>query len=202
MSQHNKTAKHLKKLESHKNIDSPSTSTSFDSCGEAGENRETEERETLNEGPISNKTDASGFVDCVTVDNKEYFSCDVCHKKFSKRRGLTIHMTFHTKEKPFKCDFCKEAFTQQHHLERHMRIHKASFLCEVCNKTFESNDVLSIHKYLHPEQKLSNKIKSEKKEEETLDEDPLSIKMEAESVEVIIKEEARDEEGIESEEFV
>ena len=45
-------------------------------------------------------------------------------------------------------------------------------------------------------------IKMEIKEEETLDEDPISIKIEAESVEVIIKEEIKEEEGIESEEFV
>ena len=45
-------------------------------------------------------------------------------------------------------------------------------------------------------------IKLEIKEEETLDEDSISIKIEAESVEVIIKEEIKEEEGIESEEFV
>ena len=45
-------------------------------------------------------------------------------------------------------------------------------------------------------------VKLEIKEEETLDEDPISIKIEAESVEVIIKEEIKEEEGIESEEFV
>ena len=45
-------------------------------------------------------------------------------------------------------------------------------------------------------------VKLEIKEEETLDEDPIFIKIEAESVEVIIKEEIEEEEGIESEEFV
>ena len=40
------------------------------------------------------------------------------------------------------------------------------------------------------------------KEEQNNDEDPISIKIEAESVEVIIKEEIKEEEGIESEEFV
>ena len=38
--------------------------------------------------------------------------------------------------------------------------------------------------------------------EEILDEDPLCINIEAESVEVIIKEEIKEEEGIGSEEFV
>ena len=44
-------------------------------------------------------------------------------------------------------------------------------------------------------------IKQEIKEEDTLDEDPISVKIEAESVEVIVKEEIKEEEGIESDEY-
>ena len=62
---------------------------------------------------------------------------------------------------------------------------KKSISCDVCDKTFESQEVLSIHKYLHPEQNLIKEIK----EEETLDEDPLSINMEAWNVEETMKQE-------------
>ena len=110
-------------MESTKNTVPPSTPTSFDSCGEAVENLETVETETLNEGPISIETDASPFVDCGTVEKKEHFTCNVCHKTFSTKGTMARHIIIHTGQKPIKCNFCEKAFTQQHHLERHMRIH-------------------------------------------------------------------------------
>ncbi len=49
---------------------------------------------------------------------------------------------------------------------------KESFSCDVCFKIFKSKEILSIHKYLHPEPK----IKLEIKEEEIEDKDSLSFK--------------------------
>ena len=66
------------------------------------------------------------------------------------------------------------------------------YVCVVCYKRFESKDILNIHKYLHPEPKQSKEMKVEVKGEETLEVDPLSIKMEAENVEEIIKQEMED----------
>ena len=68
-----------------------------------------------------------------------------------------------------------------------------SFSCVVCNKTFDSEDVLSIHKYLHPEAQLNKAIKLEIKEEETHDEDPLCFKTEPENtVKQELEEESQD----------
>ena len=68
-----------------------------------------------------------------------------------------------------------------------------SFSCVVCNKTFDSEDVLSIHKYLHPEVQSNKAIKLEIKEEETHDEDPLSFKTEPENTEETVKQEIKEE---------
>ena len=52
-SKHNKSAKHLKKLESTKNTVPPSASTSFVDCGEAYVKVEIKEEETVDEDPLS-----------------------------------------------------------------------------------------------------------------------------------------------------
>ena len=53
LSKHNKSAKHIKKLESTKNAVPPSTSTSFVDCGEVDIKQEIKEEETLDDDPLS-----------------------------------------------------------------------------------------------------------------------------------------------------
>ena len=80
LSQHKKTAAHLKKLESTKNAVSPSASTSFVDCGEANIKLEIKEEETLDEDPLSVK--AENFEETIKqeieegIEDIESLSCE------------------------------------------------------------------------------------------------------------------------------
>ena len=66
---HYKSATHLKKLKSTKNIVSPSVSTSFVDCGEANIKLEIKEEETLDEDPLSVK--AENFEETIKQEIEE-----------------------------------------------------------------------------------------------------------------------------------
>ena len=129
------------------------------------------------------------------------FKCDFCGKAFVVRTNLFIHRRIHTGEKPFKCDLCEKTFTCNSDLTKHKkRIHTVK-------KAFVTSSELTIqfHNWIHLKESTKNTgqhfastsfvdcveadVKLEIKEEETLDEDPISINMEAENFEENIKQE-------------
>ena len=69
--QHNKSAGHLKKLESTKNTVPPSASTSFVDCGEADIKLEIKEEETLDEDPLSINMEAENVEETIKQEIEE-----------------------------------------------------------------------------------------------------------------------------------
>ncbi len=78
------------------------------------------------------------------------FTCDYCDSCLSSVSSFNKHMKRHLGETPFQCSLCDESFSYETYLERHILTHnkpcKASFLCDICDKVFKSNDDVDKHK--------------------------------------------------------
>lgn len=125
-----------------------------------------------------------------THTTNNFFLCDVCGKKYSTMRTLTVHFTTHTKktilftihtgktpkcsecektnkqhirEKWFSCDVCRKKFLKKCDLTRHMGTHRVKRLkCQLCGNRFRDEYNLTLHlKSIHMIQPL--KTNSEKK---------------------------------------
>ena len=114
------------------------------------------------------------------------YLCDNCDKIFNSISQFTIHHIHkHGHEKDeisLDCANCYQSFTDQFHFEKHL-VHaenslqkndennlnslnivdtfhelKVNYFCELCQRTFESKDLLNEHTYLEHENSLNHQI--------------------------------------------
>lgn len=51
------------------------------------------------------------------------YTCEYCGKVFNVGFKLTVHLRYHTGEKPHVCDFCGKAFERKDKMRSHQKIH-------------------------------------------------------------------------------
>ena len=95
----------------------------------------------------------------VQTSPKIPFQCQLCDKKFEKRRTLKSHYTLHCKVRPYICKCCNASFAQKKNFEFHERIHDMRnsafpfmirkldevYACTICSKMFGSETDVKIH---------------------------------------------------------
>lgn len=56
------------------------------------------------------------------------FECPVCHKAFSRKANMEMHLVYHTGERRFTCEICGQSFFAINALKRHTKLHTGKFI--------------------------------------------------------------------------
>lgn len=95
-----------------------------------------------------------------THDVDKPHKCIKCKKCFVRKEQLERHDTYHNPENYLICDYCKACFNRKQRLVVHIQVNhlmNLAFICEVCNKTFASGEILKRHKDIHSKESKYNK---------------------------------------------
>lgn len=81
-------------------------------------------------------------------------SCVVCAKEFKTLTALQRHHnTAHKSPKLFICQYCSKSFTDSGYLNKHLRRHTSEkqkpYQCSVCQASFYSRSILTVHQRIH-----------------------------------------------------
>uniref|UniRef100_A0A1B0CR96 C2h2-type zn-finger protein n=1 Tax=Lutzomyia longipalpis TaxID=7200 RepID=A0A1B0CR96_LUTLO len=107
--------------------------------------------------PICGKVVIRGIKLHITSHSDERpFECAHCGKRFKNKLNLKMHMMIHKTDHPFKCTFCPEQFPKKDKLDIHVRSHTGEkpFLCTICGKSFTRRGDLNIHVGIHTTERL------------------------------------------------
>ena len=68
--------------------------------------------------------------------SKRRFSCNICHKEFMTKKGLSSHIRRHTSV--YMCKLCDTPFSDRSTLVKHRRTHTGEkpYVCDICSRSF------------------------------------------------------------------
>jgi len=86
-------------------------------------------------------------IETMLVDNKIWYECKICGKRYDTFKYTNNHVTVvHKRPKEHLCSFCGKSFTQKYVLVKHLKAHiDRPHQCSMCNRRFDSEEKLKIH---------------------------------------------------------
>ncbi|XP_059160390.1 zinc finger protein 569-like [Physella acuta] len=77
--------------------------------------------------------------------------CQICSSLTVKKQVIRKHMRKTTTPKLFVCDLCEKSFETEKHLTSHRDLHSKEncFLCAYCDRYFNSSEDLELHSHQH-----------------------------------------------------
>ena len=90
---------------------------------------------------------------CLTT--KESLQLKPFECDITKITNMAEHKKIHTSVKSFECEICKKSFSSNQDLTRHKRVHTGEkpYSCEICKKEFSRDSSLAEHKRVHTGEK-------------------------------------------------
>ncbi|CAK8678253.1 unnamed protein product [Clavelina lepadiformis] len=82
---------------------------------------------------------------------QDFYTCEICGKRFTAPNSLYGHYRGHAGIKPYKCHVCGQTFTRSHSLNYHAMIHtnSARFECSYCGRKFRHPTHYKEHLHRH-----------------------------------------------------
>ena len=76
-----------------------------------------------------------------------WFTCDICHKKFSRKHVLEVHVRRHKAVKPYVCSGCPKRFCTANELRLHHPVHSEykQFSCCLCDRLYKRKCAVKKH---------------------------------------------------------
>ena len=86
-----------------------------------------------------------------THTGERSFTCKHCNKSFITKQNLTVHIKTHTGERPFTCTHCNKRFATKQNRTKHIRTHTGErpFTCTHCDQRFAHKSNLIVHTKIH-----------------------------------------------------
>ncbi|OCT73257.1 zinc finger protein 585A isoform X1 [Xenopus laevis] len=113
-------------------------------------------RQLLEETPVSQLEDAASHSDCSneTLMNESMYlpaersyKCGSCFKTFNHKSNLLVHERIHSDDKAYRCQECGKQFSQRTSLMVHLRTHTGEmpYSCQQCRRRFRQQSNLLYH---------------------------------------------------------
>ena len=87
----------------------------------------------------------------VVHEDADRVKCEICHKMYSNKHNLAVHLQSHKKERNYKCTYCNHYYPSKASLKVHVRRHTGErpYVCPVCSEAHYTPSELNKHVKKH-----------------------------------------------------